>query len=160
MNPIVSLPDPLILGLHALVYLALAKGECMSTHQLAAAIGTTEPHLSKVLQRLNRGGLIKSVRGPGGGYKLDCAPASTPLHPIFELLGGPFEPKGCGLDGCKKEGCFIGGMMDELTLAFLRYLDSRTLADLIHYYEGSIPVEIEITVTTPSLLKGAAKQKK
>ena len=66
----------------------------MSTHQLASAIGTTEPHLSKVLQRLNRGGLIKSVRGPGGGYKLDCDPKRTPLAPIFELLGGPFEPKG------------------------------------------------------------------
>jgi len=157
MNPIVSLPDPLILGLHALVQLALSKGGCMSTHQIADAIGTTEPHLSKVLQRLNRGGLIKSVRGPGGGYKLDCLPEETPLQQIFELLGGPFEPKGCGLDGCKKEGCFIGGMMDELTRAFLHYLDSRKLSDLIRYYEGSIPVEIEIIVTTPSLRKKSKK---
>ena len=52
-------------------------------------------------------------------------------------------------------------MMDELTRAFLRYLDSRSLADLIHYYKGSIPDEIEIIVTTPSL-KGrhVKKQKK
>lgn len=41
--------------------------------------------------------------------------------------------------------------MDELTRAFMRYLESRTLADFARYYEGAIPVEIEISVITPSL---------
>lgn len=41
--------------------------------------------------------------------------------------------------------------MDELTRAFLRYLESRTLADFTRYYDHSIPVEIEISVITPSL---------
>lgn len=139
------------LGLHALGKLAENPQTCFSTQQIAAAIGTTEPHLSKVLQRLKNGGLIKSVRGPGGGYKLGCVPKETPLRDIFVLLGGPFESKGCGLEGCKNRVCFIGAMMDELTHAFLRYLESRTLADFTRYYEGAIPVEIEISVITPSL---------
>ena len=95
--------------------------------------------------------MVKSVRGPGGGYKLNCVPDETPLRTIFELLGGPFDSKGCGLDGCKNKVCFIGAMMDELTRAFLRYLESRTLADFTKYYDHSIPVEIEISVITPSL---------
>lgn len=151
LNPIVSLPDPLILGLHALGELAKVPDKCISTQQIALAIGSTEPHLSKVLQRLNKGGLIKSVRGPGGGYKLNCDPEETPLRNIFELLGGPFDSKGCGLDGCNNKICFIGAMMDELTRAFLRYLESRTLANFTRYYGNSIPVEIEISVITPSL---------
>ena len=85
---IVDLPEPLLLGLHALGELANEPDRCLTTQQVAAAIGTSEPHLSKVLQRLNKGGLIKSVRGPGGGYRLNCVPSETPLYPIFELLGG------------------------------------------------------------------------
>lgn len=91
------------------------------------------------------------MRGPGGGYKLDCVPEETSLRHLFELLGGPFESKGCSLDGCRKKICFIGAMMDELTHAFMRYLESRSIADFTKYYEGSIPVEIEISVITPSL---------
>ena len=77
LNPIVDLPEPLLLGLHALGELANEPDRCLTTQQVAAAIGTSEPHLSKVLQRLNKGGLIKSVRGPGGGYRLNCVPSET-----------------------------------------------------------------------------------
>lgn len=151
MNPIVDLPEPLLLGLHALGELSKEPGRCLSTQQIAAALGTTEPHLSKALQRLTKGRLIKSVRGPGGGYKLNCVPEETPLYPIFELLGGPFETRGCSLEGCKNKKCFIGDMVDELTRAFYRYLESRTLADFTSYYTSGTHVSIEISVVTPSL---------
>jgi len=151
VNPIVGLPEPLILGLHALGFLAKSPDSCFTTQQIAIGLRTPEPHLSKVLQRLNKGKIIKSHRGPGGGYKLDCNPEETPLRALFELLGKPFESRGCGLDGCKGRSCFIGDMLDELTAAFTRYLESRTFADFIKYYEGEIPVSIEISVITPSL---------
>ena len=122
LNPIVGLPEPLVLGLHALGQLAQNPDRCMTTQQIAAALGTAEPHLSKVLQRLNKGGFVKSLRGPG-----------------------------CGLEGCKGHHCFIADMLDELTRALIRYLESRTLADFTEYYNGRIPVEIEISVITPSL---------
>lgn len=155
-----SFPEPLIIGLHALVILARETEKCLSTHQIAMVMGTSEPHLSKVLQRLNRGGFIKSVRGPGGGYKLNCVPSKTKLSPIFELLGGSFVPSGCTLDGCQKKECFIGGMMDELAFAFLNYLESRYLSDLTRYCSGSVPVKIELMVTTPDDGKWQHKTKK
>lgn len=151
MTPIVGLPEPLILGLHALGFLAKFPEECFTTQQIAISLGTPEPHLSKVLQRLSKGNIIKSIRGPGGGYKLDCEPTETPLRVIFELLGRAFESRGCGIDGCKGKDCFIGDMLDELTDAFLRYLESRSFADFIEYYQEKIPVKIEISVITPSL---------
>lgn len=152
MNPIVDLPEPLILGLHALGYIAREPGKCFTTQQVAAGLETPEPHLSKVLQRLNKSELIKSMRGPGGGYKLNCVPKDTPLRIVFEVLGGAFfTQRGCGMEGCKGKPCFIGDMLDELTMAFIRYLESRTLEDFIKYYDEKIPVEIEISVITPSL---------
>ena len=125
--------------------------KCMSTQQIAAALGTSEPHLSKVLQRLCRGGFIKSVRGPGGGYKVSCVPDDVPLREFFVLLGGPFKSHGCELDGCHGKPCFIGAAMDELTNAFVRYLESRTLGDFAKYFKDAIPISIEISVITPGL---------
>lgn len=150
MNPIVALPEPLVLGLHALGELVRDTSRCMTTQQIAEAIGTTAPHLSKVLQRLNKKGLIRSVRGPGGGYRINCVPEETSLFPIFELLGGPFEARECDLDGCHGKKCFIADMMNELGRAIFRYLDSRTLADFSDYYATGRAVEIEISVITPS----------
>lgn len=130
----------------------------MSTQKMASALGTPEPRLSKVLQRLHRGGFIKSVRGPGGGYMLDCAPEKTLLSQLFELLGGNFAANGCGLDGCKNRPCFIGEMMDELTRAFVRYLSSRTLADFTAYYDDPAPVKIKISVVPGT--SGSKKRRK
>ena len=42
-------------------------------------------------------------------------------------------------------------MMDELSRAFFRYLESRTLADFTSYYIHGTDVSIEISVITPSL---------
>lgn len=151
MNPIVALPEPLIIGLHAIGFLAKEPGVCFSTRQIAHAIGTTGPNLSKVMQRLKRGGYVKSVKGPGGGYKFNCVPGDVVLKDIFEFLGGPFELKGCSLEGCRNSRCFIGDMIDELIRAFMRYLESRTLADFVAYYRTETPVEIELSVITPSL---------
>ena len=139
-------------GMVALVDLALQPADTLtSLADIAERQDVSLPYLEQLFVRLRRAGLVESARGPGGGYKLNCVPEETPLRNIFELLGGPFDSKGCGLDGCKNKVCFIGAMMDELTRAFLRYLESRTLADFTKYYDHSIPVEIEISVITPSL---------
>lgn len=151
MHPIVSLPEPMILGLHALGYLARFKGEYLTTQQIAEGLKTPEPHLSKVLQRLNRGGLIRSMKGPGGGYTINCDPKETSLKQLFEILGVVIKAGGCGLEGCEETGCFIGDMLDELAQALLRYLESRTMADFINYYQHKTPVSIELSVVTPSL---------
>ena len=146
MNPVVGLPEPLLLGLHALGELGKDPALCFTTKELAAKIGTTEPHLSKVLQRLNKNGFVRSIRGPGGGYVLNCNPEKTELAPIFELLGGSFSPCGCAI-GCNKRPCFISSMLNELSHAMFGYLCSRTLKEFIYYYQNSGQVSIDITVT-------------
>lgn len=149
VNPIVDLPEPLLLGLHALGELMKNPG-CYTTQHLADVVGANSPSMSKILQRLQKGGLIKSVRGPGGGYVLNCVPEETPLYPIFELLSSPdHATRHCRF--CHDKPCFITNMCDELSDAFFRYLQSRTLADFALYYKTGMDVSIEISVVTPSL---------
>ena len=121
-------------------------GRPVSLAEIADAQLLSLAYLEQLFARLRRGGLVASVRGPGGGYMLDCAPEKTLLSQLFELLGGNFAANGCGLDGCKNRPCFIGEMMDELTRAFVRYLSSRTLADFTAYYDDPAPVKIKISV--------------
>ena len=156
MNPIVGLPEPLLLGLHALGELGEKPGRCLTTAEIATQIGTTEPHLSKVLQRLAKGGFIKALRGPGGGYVLCCDLDKTQIAPIFELLGRNFRPSGCEL-GCNKQPCFITSMLDELSRAMYDYLGATSIRQFIYFYQNSGEVSIDITVTPKTEYKSKLK---
>lgn len=153
MNPIVSLPEPLLLGLHALVELSKDIDKPKSSQAIAAVVGGSETHLSKVLQHLVRGGYVESVRGPGGGYRLALPPEKICTLNIFELLGGPFTLNGCELSGCQGRPCLIGALMDELTLSLRDYLASKTLSDLLKYYNKAPAIRIGVSVLSPEKLK-------
>jgi Rrf2 family nitric oxide-sensitive transcriptional repressor len=153
MNPIVDLPEPLLLGLHALVELGRDPGCCLSAKHIADTLKASEGHLSKVLQRLARAGYIEAVRGPGGGYKLSMQPQEINTLLIVELLGGPLMPTGCGFEGCHGKHCLIGALVDELTIAIRDYLASKTLAHLLRYYDLAPAIRIGISMTDPAANK-------
>jgi len=48
-------------------------------------------YLEQIFQRLRRAGLIRSKRGPGGGYALARAPEQISLREIIEALEGPLS---------------------------------------------------------------------
>lgn len=149
MNPIVDLPEPLLLGLHALVIVA-RKPECnFSAKHIAEELGASEGHLSKVLQKLVRGGYLESVHGPGGGYRLVKSPDDVNMLEVVEFLGGPFELDGCGFGGCRNKPCLIGGLVDELTAAIIRFLKPRTLGLLLRHFDLAPKVRINMSLSSP-----------
>lgn len=134
MNPVIDIPEPVMLGLHALVELAGNDGKCCSSKFLAEGLGASEGHLSKVLQRLSRSGYLESLHGPGGGYVLAKKPEEISLLEIFELLGGPFTLDGCGFPRCKDSACLISELKDQLTSAVKEYMRTHNLAGLLRSY--------------------------
>jgi len=48
-------------------------------------------YLEQIFQRLRRAGLVRSKRGPGGGYTLARAPEAISLREIIEALEGPLS---------------------------------------------------------------------
>ena len=93
------------------------------------------PYLEQLFARLRRGGLVKSVRGPGGGYRLARAAHETPVAEIVTAVDEPLEAVRCGSGpaGCMPGGarCLTHDLWDDLGRHIHDYLASVTLEDVI-----------------------------
>jgi Rrf2 family protein len=83
-------------GLRCLLRLAAAKdAESLTIPEIAAAEGLSAPYVAKLLSVLRQSGLIESVRGRSGGYRLAKEPGEVTLAAVLKVLGGPlFEDPG------------------------------------------------------------------
>jgi Rrf2 family nitric oxide-sensitive transcriptional repressor len=77
------------LALYAVYELALAPSGLLSAAAIAERYGASEHHVAKVLQQLARAGICRSVRGAGGGFRLDRDARAITMLDIVEL----FEPR-------------------------------------------------------------------
>lgn len=57
-----------------------------SLSEIAKRQDISLPYLEQLFVKLRRGGLVESVRGPGGGYRLAKAPAEIRVVEIFEAV--------------------------------------------------------------------------
>lgn len=132
MASLLKISDATVLGLHTMVYLAERKDEMVTTCKIAAFLGASEAHLAKVLQRLARAGLIRSVRGPRGGFTLLEGAGATPLLAIYEVFEGAFPSNDCLFDApiCNRTGCILGGLLAKLGREVREYLATTTVAQL------------------------------
>ena len=93
------------------------------------------PYLEQLFARLRRGGLVKSVRGPGGGYRLARAASETAVSEIVTAVDEPLEAVRCSSHstGCMPGGarCLTHDLWDDLGRHIHDYLASVTLEDVI-----------------------------
>jgi Rrf2 family protein len=76
-------------AIHAVVYIAATGGDGpVRVGDVARALGCPRNYLSKTLHGLVRAGVLRSVRGPRGGFRLSDAPERLTLARII----APFEP--------------------------------------------------------------------
>ena len=71
----------------ALVDLAIAKSEDLtSLSEISARQDISLPYLEQLFVRLRRAGLVESVRGPGGGYRLARTPETIRVSEVLEAV--------------------------------------------------------------------------
>ena len=130
MGTILAMPEVLSLAMHSLVLLAKEDGKVMKSEEIAEAIGCSHPNLVRSLQMLKKAGVLKSEKGPGGGYSLARRADAITLLEIHEATFGPLYSPGCGLRGCRIEGCDLAWFSDHITEVFRQHFSRRTLAEL------------------------------
>jgi len=114
--------------------LAGRDGCCASAAVVAASTRLETPTVAKVLKMLARGGLIDSVRGVNGGYRLTDAPAAVSVAAIIRVMEGPIALTECGLEPglCAREHqCHLRGNWQRIGETVEQALEQLTLADLI-----------------------------
>lgn len=130
MGTVLAIPEVLSMAMHALVLLAKGEGKVMKSEEIAEMIGCPRANLVRSLQMLKKAGLLKSEKGPGGGYSLTRTADSISLLEIHEATFGPLYSPGCGVRGCHIEACDLAWFTDHITEVFRQHLSKRTLANL------------------------------
>jgi len=131
MTSILKISEAASLAMHALAFMAQNEDMSFTVKNLASCIKGSEFHLSKVLQRLARSGILTSVRGPKGGFSLSGNWEDTTLLEVYEILEGPLDMQTCitGNLGCRIEVCILGGLVESVNSQFTNYMGSVTLRD-------------------------------
>lgn len=120
------------LAMHALGYLAGQKSGPVTIREIAGCFEMSEAHLSKVLQRLVKVDLLRSVRGPKGGFVLARQADSVSLLEVFEAIEGPLEPKQCLLSSaiCDGETCILGRIVVEANTMLRTRLEETSISQV------------------------------
>lgn len=128
MSEIIKFSESSTLGIHAMAYLASHQDGLVTLHAIAQAFHVSEAHLSKVLQRLNKAGLVKAHRGPTGGYSLNKTPSEIRLLDVYEALESPLSPHPCLFSHpvCPQP-CELGKYVHDIQTQLRDYLADTTL---------------------------------
>lgn len=130
-------------ALIALTHLASQPTGCSSARQISAAYRLPLPLLMNLLKQLTQQELVRSVRGPRGGYTLTLPPDKIRLTDVVRAVEGPIHVTQCvpdkavnpeedDADACvRMESCPIRASLELVHNKMVGYLDSITLADII-----------------------------
>ena len=93
-------------------------------------------YLEQLFAQLRRGGIVRSVRGPGGGYRLVNPMDQIRIADIILAVDEPIKTTRCktgSSKGCAKHNsrCMTHDLWEELGQQIHRYLNSVTLADVV-----------------------------
>ncbi len=133
MQSLLKISDAASLALHTMVLLAASPDDVVSTGEIAQNLRASEAHLSKVLQRLAKAGLVKSVRGPKGGFKLGRDPKDITLLDVYETMEGPLVTSTCLMETpvCVGPTCVLGSLLNTVNSVVKDYLESKKLHNMI-----------------------------
>jgi Rrf2 family protein len=129
-------------GLRCLMRLArIGSQHSLTIPEMAAAERLSPAHAAKLLAVLRQAGLVESVRGRAGGYRLARSPEQITIGSVMRILGEPLfdQPGYCqrhaGIEtngNCVHQGdCTLRAMWQTLEQWMRHALDTITLADFL-----------------------------
>lgn len=122
----------------AMVDLAMQSGEGkpVALADIAERQEISLSYLEQLFGKLRKGGMVKSVRGPGGGYLLARTAGDTRISDIVLSVDEPLAATRCAPgapEGChsNKSRCLTHDLWEELGNQIYLYLSSVSLDDVV-----------------------------
>jgi len=144
-------------ALHSLVYLIdVPKNESIGIKDLSEFQGLSETYLSKVLGKLSKEGIVSSVSGVKGGYRLNRKPEDITFWDVVRAVEGEepifqcknikanfaYQNKKQKCESCSSQSnCTINSVMLEAEEHMRNYLRSKTIAWLEEELLRTLPKE-------------------
>lgn len=112
------------------------QGRPVSLADIAERQEISLSYLEQLFGKLRKGGLVRSVRGPGGGYLLARPADDTRISDVILAVDEPIQATRCmpgSPRGCKvnKGRCLTHELWEELGNQIYLYLSSVSLADVV-----------------------------
>jgi FeS assembly SUF system regulator len=120
-------------GTMIVTVLAAEPERLYSAQELAAHTHVPPPTVSKLLKQLTNGGLVESLRGAHGGYKLARPAADITVADVIAVIDGPIGLTQCSVhkgDCAVESTCGVRGNWRLINTAIHEALRSVTLADM------------------------------
>ena len=118
-----------------MVNLACHSGEGpVSLKDISANEGISLSYLEQLFVKLRKGRIVKSVRGPGGGYMLGKPSSQISVGDVISVVEEPLNPVACldtGSVGCERSAnCITQKVWKGLADKMSEFLNSISIEDL------------------------------
>ena len=114
-----------------------SSGAPVQIKDIAVRQQIPQRYLEQIFHKLKQAKVVKSVRGPGGGYLLAKEPAKITLTEIIKAMRESIDPVFCAENGSgavkkcgRREECVTQQIWKEAGEKITEYFDSITVADL------------------------------
>ena len=121
-------------AVRALCCIAEQEKNIVSTDQMVQNLQMPRSFLRKILQILNKKGLLNSYKGKGGGFTLALPPEKISLIDVMEIFQGPIRLNECKFkksDCPNTNGCLLKKKIDEIEKEVMAKLKAITIVSLI-----------------------------
>jgi Rrf2 family cysteine metabolism transcriptional repressor len=87
--------------------------------------------LENILSELRQAGVVESVRGKDGGYRLSRSPDQLSVGEIIRLVQGPMTAVDCGPACPLRSGCVLLPVWDRAHAAMMEVFEGTTFKELV-----------------------------
>jgi Rrf2 family protein len=119
------------------------NGKPVSLNDISLRQNISLSYLEQLFSKLKNGKLVKSVRGPSGGYVLDKNPKEIRLSNIIFAVDEEVKTLNCKKDskrGCngKNTKCITHNLWDDLEQHINTFFENKSLSDLLKQNNRSV----------------------
>lgn len=131
MQSVLKISEAAAIALHAMTYVAFHSDEPATVKDIANNFGVSANHLSKVLQRLVKAGLLSSTKGPLGGFEITKKCEDITFLEIYEAIDGKINTGCClfGKDLCNCGTCIMGDFLSKTNKNVKKFFGDKKLSD-------------------------------
>ena len=123
---------------------AYPRGRAVPVKDLSGRTGVPEGFLVQILQSLRKAGIVESVRGAGGGYRLACPPLDVTVGGVLRASQGggeyvetsSFADEALDRNGNPEMSRALGFVLSEAERSLARVFDRMTLAAVLEHGTG------------------------